>query len=131
MSKKSALTDVKTLRRRPRQDLEDGAVTLCSARRYSRDSSSRLMNYASFCAFGSCSCLRVPVLLPLDCKRAIFTVYIQWLIFLLIGNTMKNTMLRNFFKKFHFFHKSVSTQCLIRTLFQEDIQVDDVSQVCV
>ncbi|TVO71215.1 MAG: hypothetical protein FHK78_17200 [Sedimenticola selenatireducens] len=36
--------------------------------------------------------------LPLDCKRAIFISYIQWLIFLLIGNTMKNTMLRKCFK---------------------------------
>lgn len=28
------------------------------------------------------------------CKQDIFIFYIQWLIFLLIGNTMKNTMLR-------------------------------------
>jgi hypothetical protein len=42
--------------------------------------------------------------LPLYCKQAIFIFYIQWLIFLLNGNTMKNTMLRNFFKKFHFFN---------------------------
>lgn len=33
-------------------------------------------------------------LLPLYCKQDIFIFYIQWLIFLLIGNTMKNTMLR-------------------------------------
>ena len=32
--------------------------------------------------------------LPLYCKQDIFIFYIQWLIFLLIGNTMKNTMLR-------------------------------------
>ena len=44
------------------------------------------------------------------------------------GNTMKNTMLRNFLKWTHFFHNSVSTQCLIRTLFHEDTQVDDVGQ---
>ena len=31
---------------------------------------------------------------PLYCKQDIFIFYIQWLIFLLIGNTMKNTMLR-------------------------------------
>jgi len=37
-------------------------------------------------------------LFPLYCKRAIFISYIQWLIFLQIGNTMKNTMLRNSFK---------------------------------
>lgn len=30
----------------------------------------------------------------LYCKQDIFIFYIQWLIFLLIGNTMKNTMLR-------------------------------------
>ncbi|MGI3282892.1 hypothetical protein ACRVCX_18870, partial [Acinetobacter baumannii] len=34
------------------------------------------------------------LLLPLYCKQDIFIFYIQWLIFLLIGNTMKNTMLR-------------------------------------
>jgi len=34
-------------------------------------------------------------LLPLHGKQAIFTFYIQWHIFPLIGNTMKNTMLRN------------------------------------
>lgn len=34
------------------------------------------------------------VLFPLYCKQDIFIFYIQWLIFLLIGNTMKNTMLR-------------------------------------
>lgn len=33
-------------------------------------------------------------LFPLYCKQDIFIFYIQWLIFLLIGNTMKNTMLR-------------------------------------
>ncbi|WP_200872364.1 hypothetical protein [Bordetella bronchiseptica] len=33
-------------------------------------------------------------LTPLYCKQDIFIFYIQWLIFLLIGNTMKNTMLR-------------------------------------
>ena len=33
-------------------------------------------------------------LLPFYCKQDIFIFYIQWLIFLLIGNTMKNTMLR-------------------------------------
>lgn len=33
-------------------------------------------------------------ILPLYCKQDIFIFYIQWLIFLLIGNTMKNTMLR-------------------------------------
>ncbi|WP_342157486.1 hypothetical protein, partial [Proteus mirabilis] len=32
--------------------------------------------------------------IPLYCKQDIFIFYIQWLIFLLIGNTMKNTMLR-------------------------------------
>src|SRR5574340_311682 len=32
--------------------------------------------------------------LPFYCKQDIFIFYIQWLIFLLIGNTMKNTMLR-------------------------------------
>ena len=37
-------------------------------------------------------------LLPLDCKQAIFIFYIQWLIFLLNRNTMKNTMLRKSFK---------------------------------
>jgi hypothetical protein len=31
---------------------------------------------------------------PLYCKQDIFIFYIQWLIFLLIGNTMKNTILR-------------------------------------
>ncbi len=31
---------------------------------------------------------------PFYCKQDIFIFYIQWLIFLLIGNTMKNTMLR-------------------------------------
>ncbi|EJS83729.1 hypothetical protein AAUPMC_20961, partial [Pasteurella multocida subsp. multocida str. Anand1_cattle] len=31
---------------------------------------------------------------PIYCKQDIFIFYIQWLIFLLIGNTMKNTMLR-------------------------------------
>ena len=31
---------------------------------------------------------------PLYCKQDIFIFYIQWFIFLLIGNTMKNTMLR-------------------------------------
>ncbi|MBJ3871707.1 replication protein C, partial [Salmonella enterica subsp. enterica serovar Kentucky] len=31
---------------------------------------------------------------PLYCKQDIFIFYIQWLIFLLIRNTMKNTMLR-------------------------------------
>lgn len=31
---------------------------------------------------------------PLYCKQDIFIFYIQWLIFLLIGNIMKNTMLR-------------------------------------
>ncbi|NBM88071.1 hypothetical protein GWI73_17960 [Proteus sp. G2661] len=34
------------------------------------------------------------ILFPLYCKQDIFIFYIQWLIFLLIGNTMKNTMLR-------------------------------------
>ncbi|EDN5567222.1 hypothetical protein C9U36_22995 [Salmonella enterica subsp. enterica serovar Enteritidis] len=29
-----------------------------------------------------------------QCQQDIFIFYIQWLIFLLIGNTMKNTMLR-------------------------------------
>lgn len=48
-----------------------------------------------------------------------------------IDNAMKNTMLKNFFEKFHFFHKSVSIECLIRTRFQEDIEVDDVCQICV
>lgn len=41
--------------------------------------------------------LALPLLaesLPLYCKQDIFIFYIQWLIFLLIGNTMKNTMLR-------------------------------------
>lgn len=33
-------------------------------------------------------------LFPFYCKQDIFIFYIQWLIFLLIGNTMKNTMLR-------------------------------------
>ncbi|HBD3808917.1 hypothetical protein AB7146_22700 [Providencia rettgeri] len=33
-------------------------------------------------------------LTPLYCKQDIFIFYIQWLIFLLIGNIMKNTMLR-------------------------------------
>ena len=37
---------------------------------------------------------RLVALLPLYCKQDIFIFYIQWLIFLLIGNTMKNTMLR-------------------------------------
>lgn len=37
---------------------------------------------------------RMPDSLPLYCKQDIFIFYIQWLIFLLIGNTMKNTMLR-------------------------------------
>jgi hypothetical protein len=32
--------------------------------------------------------------IPFYCKQDIFIFYIQWLIFLLIGNTMKNTMLR-------------------------------------
>ncbi|EFY9068934.1 hypothetical protein CUA48_11980 [Shigella boydii] len=32
--------------------------------------------------------------IPLYSKQDIFIFYIQWLIFLLIGNTMKNTMLR-------------------------------------
>tara|TARA_R110002096_G_scaffold29388_6_gene88424 strand:+ start:2380 stop:2637 length:258 start_codon:yes stop_codon:yes gene_type:complete len=41
--------------------------------------------------------------LPLYYQQDIFIFYFQWLILLLIGNTMKNTMLRNFFKKFHFF----------------------------
>lgn len=31
---------------------------------------------------------------PARRKQDIFIFYIQWLIFLLIGNTMKNTMLR-------------------------------------
>jgi len=47
------------------------------------------------------------------------------------GNTMQNTMFRNFLNCVHFFHKSVSTQCLIRTLLHEDTQVDDVGQACV
>ena len=34
------------------------------------------------------------VCIPLYCKQDIFIFYIQWLIFLLIGNIMKNTMLR-------------------------------------
>ena len=56
------------------------------------------------------NCLPVPIIacqfrsLPLHCKKAFFISYIQLLIVLLIGNTMKNTMLRNFFKKFHFFN---------------------------
>ena len=37
---------------------------------------------------------------PLYCKQDIFIFYIQWLIFLLIGNTMKNTMLRKGLKIF-------------------------------
>lgn len=32
------------------------------------------------------------VCIPLYCKQDIFIFYIQWLIFLLIGNIMKNTM---------------------------------------
>ena len=36
--------------------------------------------------------------LPLDCKWAIFISYLQWLNLLLIGNTMKNAMLRKSFK---------------------------------
>ena len=38
---------------------------------------------------------------------------------------------QKFLQKVSFFHKSVNTERLIRTLFQEDIQVDDVSQICV
>ena len=37
---------------------------------------------------------------PLYCKQDIFIFYIQWLIFLLIGNTMKNTILRKGLKIF-------------------------------
>ncbi|MRT01479.1 hypothetical protein GJQ57_22820 [Ralstonia pickettii] len=44
--------------------------------------------HAGFFPFGEQSSL------PLYCKQDIFIFYIQWLIFLLIGNTMKNTMLR-------------------------------------
>ena len=33
--------------------------------------------------------------LPLYCKQAFFISYTQWIIFPLIRNTMKNTMLRN------------------------------------
>mgnify|MGYP001813088459 len=33
-------------------------------------------------------------LFPLNYKQAFFIFYIQWIIFLLNGNTMKNTMLR-------------------------------------
>ncbi|MCV5531720.1 hypothetical protein OFN26_23460, partial [Escherichia coli] len=49
--------------------------------------------------FSICSRQAAVVLLlrlryPLYCKQDIFIFYIQWLIFLLIGNTMKNTMLR-------------------------------------
>ena len=40
--------------------------------------------------------------LPLDCKQAIFIFYIQWLIFLINGDTMKNTILRDSFEKFYF-----------------------------
>ena len=76
-------------------------------------------------------CVKNPPPLPLDCKLAIFIFYIQWFIFLLIRNTMRNTMLRNFFKKVSFFHKFVSTEYLIRTLFQEDTQVDGGGQACV
>ncbi|HID4398097.1 TPA: hypothetical protein ACXE3F_005585, partial [Klebsiella pneumoniae] len=53
-------------------------------------------NYAGLAAFHAIRCLAVPDAesFPLYCKQDIFIFYIQWLIFLLIGNTMKNTMLR-------------------------------------
>ncbi|KNZ85838.1 hypothetical protein AKG16_15240 [Morganella morganii] len=41
-----------------------------------------------------CQQILIGALFPLYCKQDIFIFYIQWLIFLLIGNTMKNTMLR-------------------------------------
>jgi len=52
--------------------------------------------YAGLSAFFAFRCLAVPDAgsFPLYCKQDIFIFYIQWLIFLLIGNTMKNTMLR-------------------------------------
>ena len=52
--------------------------------------------YAGLVASYALSCLAMPDArsLPLYCKQDIFIFYIQWLIFLLIGNTMKNTMLR-------------------------------------
>ncbi|MGU9992438.1 hypothetical protein [Bordetella avium] len=53
-------------------------------------------NDAGFAAFHALSRRSIPddESLPLYCKQDIFIFYIQWLIFLLIGNTMKNTMLR-------------------------------------
>ena len=53
-------------------------------------------NYAGLASFDAIRRLAVPDAgsLPLYCKQDIFIFYIQWLIFLLIGNTMKNTMLR-------------------------------------
>ncbi|EOU2983406.1 hypothetical protein ACNVEU_004955, partial [Salmonella enterica subsp. enterica serovar Typhimurium] len=42
----------------------------------------------------SCGSVLECPFIPLYCKQDIFIFYIQWLIFLLIGNTMKNTMLR-------------------------------------
>lgn len=52
----------------------------------------------SYMLLDACRCL--PVLdvesFPLDYQQAFFFYYIQWLIFLLIGNTMENTMLKNF-----------------------------------
>jgi phenol hydroxylase P1 protein len=51
---------------------------------------------AKFYAIAANPCPLYPFLVtaPLYCKQDIFIFYIQWLIFLLIGNTMKNTMLR-------------------------------------
>jgi hypothetical protein len=50
----------------------------------------------------ACRCLSAPDLAYSYSiiNRRFFVFYIQWLIFLLNGNTMKNTMLRKSFKMF-------------------------------
>jgi hypothetical protein len=59
-----------------------------------------LLNTMSYVFSDTCGCLPVPDVesLPPDCKQTIFVFYIQWLIFLLNRNIMKNTLFRKSFK---------------------------------